>query len=229
MSNLNQSSTRTIFGLFGTGGFAREVMPLVRNFFSLTFPQKEADLVQVYFVETSPEHTLVNGTRVISEQEFFATRCEQKLFNIGISDSRLREKFANRCLSEGASPVTIQATNVTIYDGNELGEGAILCAFSMITSNARIGKFFHSNFYSYVAHDCVIGDYVTFAPRVHCNGNVHVGNHAYVGTCAVIKQGSPEKPLVIGEGAIVGMGAIVTKDVAPYTTVVGNPARVLEK
>jgi acetyltransferase-like isoleucine patch superfamily enzyme len=95
--------------------------------------------------------------------------------------------------------------------------------------NARIGRFFHGHLYSYVEHDCVIGDFVTFAPRVSCNGNVHIGDHAYIGTGAVIRQGNPDKPLIIGEGAVVGMGAVVTKDVEPFTTVVGNPARPLEK
>ena len=79
--------------------------------------------------------------------------------------------------------------------------------------------------YSYVAHDCVIGDFVTFAPNVNCNGNVHIGNHAFIGSGAIIKQGSLAKPRIIGEGAIVGMGAVVTKDVPPFATVVGNPAK----
>ena len=79
------------------------------------------------------------------------------------------------------------------------------------------------------AHDCIIGDYVTFAPGVRCNGNVVIGDHAYVGAGAIIKQGSQGKHMLIGEGAVVGMGAIVTKDVPPYTTVVGTPARPLEK
>jgi acetyltransferase-like isoleucine patch superfamily enzyme len=79
-----------------------------------------------------------------------------------------------------------------ILDDVEIGEGAIICHFTQMNSNIRIGKYFHANIYSYVAHDCVIGDYVTFAPAVRCNGNIIVKDHAYIGTGAVIKQGTPD-------------------------------------
>jgi sugar O-acyltransferase (sialic acid O-acetyltransferase NeuD family) len=131
-------------------------------------------------------------------------------------------------IERGAKPLSLIAPNTTVYEANEIGEGAILCAYSTVTSNARIGRFFHSNIYSYVAHDCEIGDFVTFAPRVQCNGRVHIGDRAYIGTGAVIREGEPGKPLVIGEGAVIGMGAVVTKNVPPHTTVVGNPARVFK-
>ena len=75
----------------------------------------------------------------------------------------------------------------------------------------------------------MIGDFVTFAPGVMCNGNVQIENHVYIGAGAILRQGTKSKPLVIGEGAIVGMGAVVTKDVLPNTTVIGNPARILRK
>jgi sugar O-acyltransferase (sialic acid O-acetyltransferase NeuD family) len=219
------NSNHIVFGLYGAGGFAREVMPLVFDYIALTTQSNPELTHSIYFVETSPKKSEVNGTRLISEKDFFEIECSERLFNVAIGDSKARERIANECLAKGAKPMTIQSPHSITYCNNEIGDGAVLCANTMITSNTKIGRFFHANIYSYVAHDCEIGDFVTFAPNVHCNGNVHIHNHAYIGTGAVIKQGTSEKPIVIGEGAIVGMGAVVTKDVPPYTTVVGNPAK----
>lgn len=124
-------------------------------------------------------------------------------------------------------PASLFANDVFLGDDIEIGEGAVFGQRSLVTSSARIGRQFQCNIYSYVAHDCIIGNYVTFAPRVSCNGNVHIGDYAYLGTGAVIKQGDKDRPLTIGSGAVVGMGAVVTKDVEPGSTVVGNPARPL--
>jgi acetyltransferase-like isoleucine patch superfamily enzyme len=62
-----------------------------------------------------------------------------------------------------------------------------------------------------------------------CAGNVVIHDHAYIGGGALIRQGKPGEPLVIGAGAVIGMGAVVTKNVPPGVTVVGNPARPLVK
>ena len=118
--------------------------------------------------------------------------------------------------------IEVRADNVVEMDDVRLGEGAILSPFVTLTSNIRIGRHFHANLYSYVEHDCMVGDFVTFAPSVRCNGNVTIGDGAYIGANAVIRQG-----LTIGAGATVGMGAVVTKDVPAGETWAGNPAREL--
>lgn len=123
---------------------------------------------------------------------------------------------------------TIAAATAIISDHAEIGEGSLIAHHAIVEAKARIGKHFQANIYSYVAHDCRIGDFVTFAPRVSCNGNVHIESFAYIGAGAIIKQGTPDKPLRIGKGAVVGMGSVVTKDVPPGVTVMGNPARVKE-
>ena len=144
---------------------------------------------------------------------------------VAIANSQIRKLLTEKCLNAGLEDLSIVADNSVQMVNVKTGRGLILAPFSCLTSNIQIGKSFHANIYSYVAHDCVIGDYVTFAPGVKCNGNVHIEDHAYIGTGAIIKQGSADKPLVIGTGAVVGMGAVVTKSVAANTTVIGNPAK----
>lgn len=222
----DNKNSKVIFGLFGAGGFAREVMPIVDKD---SLPGSGYNDIELYFVETHSELSEINGYKVISEDHFFSIQCKEKFFNIAIGDSKLREKIATKCIMNGAKPINLNSNKCIIDEFNEIGEGAILCHNTIVTSNTKIGRFFHANIFSYVAHDCVIGDFVTFAPSVHCNGNVHIHDHAYIGTNVVIKQGSLSKPLVIGKGAVIGMGAVVTKDVPPYTTVVGNPAKPFVK
>lgn len=219
---MNVSAGSPVFGLYGAGGFAREVMPVLR---ASAGDWAGFDPARVFFVETRPSARSVNGCSVVSEDEFFELPCASRHFNVAIGTSKVRAEIAERCIARGAQPINLLAPNSVMHDENTIGPGLVLCPFAMVTSNARLGRFVHLNIYSYVAHDCVIGDFVTLAPGAKCNGNVHVGNHAYIGTGAIIKQGDPSKPITIGEGAVVGMGAVVTKDVAPWSTVVGNPAR----
>lgn len=209
------------FAIYGASGFGREVLPLVRAYLQKT-EQSPWDLV---FVDDNSESDSINGHRVMRYASWMAEPANSRQVTLAIANSAVREKLARRCSEDGVSFLQAKADNVVVMDEVEIAEGAILCPFVTLTSNIRIGKQFHANIYSYVAHDCSIGDFVTFAPGVHCNGNVVIEDHAYIGTGAVLRQGKPGAPLVIGRGAVVGMGAIVTKNVAPGTTVVGNPAR----
>jgi sugar O-acyltransferase (sialic acid O-acetyltransferase NeuD family) len=204
--------------VYGASGFGREVMPLVRA-------QYARDGVEFIFVDDG----VADGSTILSFEDFLRKPHATKQIVIAIANSAIREKLAARSVEAGVDIIDVHAANASILDDVHLGEGSIICGFTQLTSNIRIGRYFHANIYSYVAHDCVIGDFVTFAPGVKCNGNVHIDDHAYVGTGAILKQGTPEKPLRIGRGAVVGMGAVVTKDVAPGETVVGNPARPMQR
>ena len=210
--------------IYGASGCGRGVMPLAR---SLWTQAKEP--YELAFVDDDPELGSVNGHPIYTYEAWLSQTATSRHVSIAIADSHVREKLAQRCIDDGVEFFEVRASNVVQLDDVLIGEGAILCPFVTLTSNIRIGKHFHANLYSYVEHDCVIGDFVTFAPGVKCNGNVVIEDHAYVGTGAVIKQGEPGNPIVIGRGAVVGMGAVVTKSVPAGATVVGNPAKPLVK
>ncbi|KXZ69440.1 acetyltransferase [Acinetobacter venetianus] len=217
--------SQPIYAIYGASGCGRSLMPVARQQL-----YREGVNSEIYFIDDSlQEQQIVNGHIALNYQSFKDLDAPQKYVLIAIANSQIREKLANQIIRDGLQLWTVHADNIVMMDNIEIGEGAALSPFVSITSNIKIGKCFHANLYSYVEHDCVIGDYVTFAPGVKCNGNIHIQDHAYIGAGAVIKQGTANKPLVIGRGAIVGMGAVVTKDVPPNVTVVGNPARVLEK
>lgn len=199
-------------------------MPLARSLW-IQYDQP----YQLAFVDDNPELGSINGHPILSFDDWMSQSAISRHISIAISNSRVREKLAQRCTEDGVQFFEVRAANVVQLDDVEIGEGAILCPFVTLTSNIRIGKHFHANIYSYVEHDCVIGDFVTLAPGVKCNGNVVIEDHAYIGTGAVIKQGSPGSPLVIGRGAVVGMGSVVTKSVPPAATVVGNPAKPFQE
>lgn len=212
-----------VYAVYGVSGLGRQVMPLAQAQFSTLGLPKE----RLMFIDDAPSSNIVNGYKVLGYEEFISTPASSHFVALAISDGQIRNKLVQRCKSDNVIAWDIKADNSIVNDTIEIGEGCILSYFSLLTCNIKVGRYFHANHYSHVSHDCVIGDYVTFAPGVRCNGNVLIEDYAYIGSGAVIKQGSPSKKLVIGRGAVVGMGAVVTKDVPAGATVVGNPARVL--
>lgn len=95
---------------------------------------------------------------------------------------------------------------------------AVVNAATVILDNAIV------NTAATVDHDCRIGRAVHVAPGCHLAGYVTVEDGALVGVGSIVGRG---RPLRIGTAAVVGSGSVVFRDVPPFTTVAGNPARPL--
>jgi len=212
---------KTIFGIYGASGLGKCVLPIAIEYLNNLGISAES----LFFIDDKPHTSKINGHLVLEYKDFIKIDAENKLISLAISDSYIRKILAKKCSLDKVKLWNLSAFNSLIMNEVFISDGYILRHFSSIGPNVKIGKHFILGMYSYISHDCIVGDFVTMAPGAMCNGNVIIESFAYIGSGAIIKQGTPENPIIIGRGAIIGMGAVVTKSVLSGVTMVGNPAR----
>lgn len=110
---------------------------------------------------------------------------------------------------------------VTIGDDVEIGA---LNSVSVGTlSDTIISNGVKTDNLVHIAHNCFVGENSIITASAELSGGVKLGKNVWVGPNASILQ-----KLIVGDNALVGIGAVVTKNVEPNTKVAGNPARKLK-
>jgi len=135
-----------------------------------------------------------------------------------------RRGLIQRILDAGGVVPVLAHPAAVVSPSAQIGAGTILSAGAIVQQDARIGRFCVLNTACSVDHDNQVGDGVSFGPGSHTAGGVTIGDYAFIGLGALILN-----RLTVGPRATVGAGAVVTRNVPAGATVVGNPARLLEK
>jgi sugar O-acyltransferase (sialic acid O-acetyltransferase NeuD family) len=143
---------------------------------------------------------------------------------VAIGDPVHRRRIATLFERTPLPAATIVHPRVEMSDSVLMGQGTIVCAGTVLTTNIHIGNHVQVNVGCTISHDAVIGDFTTLSPGIHVAGHVQMGNGVFIGIGASIINGRSGKPLVIGDGAIIAAGACVTGDVSAGAMVAGVPA-----
>lgn len=146
------------------------------------------------------------------------------LVAIGGDKGEDRVRLQEYLESQGLFALVAKHPTAFVADNSKIGAGSQILAASSVCVEAVIGRGCIVNTGAIVDHECYIDDGTHVCPGAHLAGLVHVGRCSTIGVGAVVLP-----RIKLGDGAIVGAGAVVIEDVPAHTVVVGNPARVLRE
>ncbi|MCL4454976.1 MAG: acetyltransferase [Deinococcus sp.] len=207
--------------IFGTGGFAREVHQLVED-----LNRDSTRWNFLGFLDGNPERhgVEVHGFPVLGDLDWLGEHQKESLI-IAVGSTVVRRKLVHQVRERyGNSFATLVHPLAWIGNRVALGEGSIVCAGTLITTDIQIGQHVILNLDCTVGHDAQIEDFVTVAPSVNISGNVRVGQGSDLGTGSAIIQN-----VQIGNWTIVGAGSVVVRDLPANVTAVGVPAKPIKE
>lgn len=207
--------------IFGVGGFGREVLALIKDI------NKVEPIWNIigFFDDGYEKGIMVNGYPNLGKTEDLNNWGTPLSLAVSIGSPVIKKGILDNISNPLIDYPTLIHPSAWIGDKEfvEIGNGCIICAGVMITTNVKINDFVILNLQCTVGHDTVINNLAAFMPSVNISGEVNIGEGVYVGTGAkIINQ------LEIGDYTIVGAGAVVAKSLPAHCTAVGVPAKPIK-
>ena len=208
--------------IIGGGGFAREAYWV---FLEDNLERKKWNVLG--FIDDNPAShgkTLCD-LPVLGGMDWLAKNGKPGLKALcAVGGTRTRKLLVEKVRALGLGFCTVIHPNVRMSRWVEVGEGSIITAGNILTTQIKIGAHALLNLDCTVGHDSILGPFCTVNPGCQISGNVTFGEGVEFGTGAVIIQGKS-----VGDWSVIGAGAVVTSDIPAHVTAVGVPAKVIKQ
>ena len=194
------------YAIIGAGGFGREVYHQMKH---SVFGETDFYVDDEYATDKIKPMSSID-----------ITTCKVL---VAIGDPHKRQAVVSR-LPENTEFFTFVHRSVIMPDDDiVIGEGSIICAGAILTTNIKIGKHAQLNLQTTIGHDCEIGDFFTTAPHVAISGNCKIGDRVYFGTNSCVKE-----KISICDDVTIGLNAGVVKNIADPGTYIGTPCHKIK-
>jgi len=206
--------------IIGAGGHARAVAWLVEE---INQERDSWNLIGFIDEDATRKGLVMNGYPILGSFEHLNGAITKAYAVCAVANPQLKKKLIGKGLQAGYKFVNLIHPNVRMSKHISMEEGNMICAGNIIGVNVSLGNHIIINFNCTIGHDSVIADLCTLAPAVNVAGNVAIGQGCDIGIDSTIIQG-----VAIGEWTVLGAGAVATKDLPPYCTAVGVPAKPIK-
>lgn len=208
--------------MLGGGGFAREVLETI-ELINKNTDDKILPIGYVYDGAGKDEGKLIHDIPVLGELSYLKSVDFGEISLVAAAGRPVwRRRMVEEAKRLGGKFISIIHPTAIISRWARIGEGAIIQRLCGIMPDVVIGDFFVCNALVGIGHDSIIGDYVHVNPQVSIAGGTVIGNDVFIGVRATILTSK------IGDGALIGSCALITKDVPPNMMAKGIPAKFYE-
>ncbi len=188
--------------LFGYGGHAREVAAQIDD--NITF-----------FVDDKYANDVAKPISEFDPSEY--------MMMVAVADSRDRFDIVQKLPKETKYFTFIHPTTLIMDKDIEIGIGSFIGAYSILTTNIKIGSHAILNRGNHIGHDSNIGDYFSAMPGTIVSGNVTIYDLVYMGTNSSIKE-----KISVHSLTTIGSNAAVVKDNEEPGVYVGVPVKKIK-
>jgi len=219
--------------IYGAGGFGREVAWLAQSAMI-----NGNDIEVVCFIDDDKTifGTKLNDIEVLSlsqaKEKYPAARVVS-----GIGVPKIREMTMEKAHAAGFGFATLIHPNTEMSRWIVIGEGTVICAGNILTTNIVLGRHVQINLDCTIGHDVIMGDFATLAPGVHVSGCVHIGKRAYHRRRCMCNQiykcrNMGRSPCPSSEKEtlnMIGAMSFVNRDIPDNAVAYGVPVKIVEK
>ncbi|MDO5677316.1 MAG: hypothetical protein Q4G35_07380 [Propionibacteriaceae bacterium] len=134
-----------------------------------------------------------------------------------------RRMLWERVIAAGRRIIGLPGDPQWVHPFTTFGEGVIISSTTRILPGVNLARGVIA-FSHMLAEEVRVGEFTTLGMRSMVLGHVEIGANVLVAPGAVINNGRPGHRRTIGDGAVIGTGAVVSRNVKPGEVLMGNPA-----
>ncbi len=208
-----------IYGTGQTGNMVASILEL----------QNDLEIIGFVDDDESQWGQRLRGHEVLGGREYVELGKGYDAVCVAIGRVSPRRSVGEWVRERGIPQVSAIHPSALIPADSRVGEGTIMGAGTVLYVNPLIGRNVFIGPHVVVSHDSMIGDFALLSVGSVIGARVDVAPGAFVGAGATVMPpgwGS-ESRLLVGANSIVGVGAVVIKDVEPRSIVAGVPAKLL--
>lgn len=193
--------------IYCAGGLGKELLGVVRQ------NSRWDSIIFVDDIMVSGEY---KGHKVVPFNELKGQE-DTVEFIIANGEPNAREALYNKVTEAGFGMATLYGDG--IFPGAKIGKGCILLN-CLVSDDCVIEDNVYINSPVTIGHDSVVGAHSVISPFVFVGGKTIIGKKVYIAAGAMIKD-----RIKIADDSIIGMGAVIMRNVKSKAIMIGNPAK----